>query len=279
MNDELKMLGRIHTYEEFLDNYNCVKSVGIDNVNVDLMFAIPNQTLASYKKSIERIVALEPSHISSYSLIIEEDTHFYKHKDELKLVSEDEERQMYYMTNDMLKNAGYDRYEISNYALKGMESKHNTSYWIGTDYVGFGLGASSYVDGVRFDRIRDIDSYINCYRDMSDREYSKYIKKYNFDDEYNDRLEKIDKIVICNKNILSEKEKIEEFMFLGLRMSKGISIEGFKMKFSKDVFSVYGEVINKYKNMKFIEYNDKMIWLTDKGFDVSNVVFSDFILD
>lgn len=274
-NDELKMLGRIHTYEEFLDNYKAIQEVGIDNISVDLMFAIPNQTLESYRKSLERIVELKPSHISSYSLIIEEGTWFYNNQDKLKLVSEDEERHMYYMTNDILKNNGYERYEISNYSLKGMESRHNSSYWIGTDYVGFGLGASSYVDGVRFDRIRDMDQYIKSYSGVYNLDCFSCSNVYV---DFENKLVNIEKDVICNRNILSNNDKIEEFMFLGLRMTKGISIEQFKTRFKKDIFNIYGHVIRKYKDVNLLEYNDKKIWLTEKGLDVSNTIFSDFLL-
>ena len=259
INEELEMLGRIHTYEEFLENYKGIRSVGIDNVSIDLMFAIPNQTVESYEKSLRRVVNLKPSHISSYSLIIEEGTLFYKNKDSLKLVCEDEERQMYYMTDEILKANGYDRYEISNYALKGMESRHNTSYWIGTDYVGFGLGASSYVNGIRYERTRDMEEYIKFYTTV-------------------DRNESMNESIICNKQVLSREEKMEEFMFLGLRMTNGVSVDEFKNKFSKDIFNVYGEVINKYTNMDFMKFNKDRVYLTEKGLDVSNVIFSDFLI-
>lgn len=267
INEELKVLGRIHTYEEFIDNYRTVRDVGIDNVSVDLMFAIPNQTISSYEKSLNRVIELKPEHISSYSLIIEEGTVFYKNRDKLKLVCEEDERKMYYMTDEMLKNNGYSRYEISNYALNGRESRHNSSYWIGTDCVGFGLGASSYINGIRFDRTRNMEDYINCYKECSDIIDSS-VNKLGYNE-----------IIICNKHELTQNEKIEEFMFLGLRMIKGVSIKEFETKFSKDMFKLYGDVIEKYKAMGFMDCNESKVWLTDKGLDVSNSIFADMLLD
>lgn len=261
-NEELELLGRIHTYEEFEKNYNRLRKVGFDNINIDIMSAIPNQTLESYITTLNKVVSLQPEHISSYSLIIEEGTYFYNHQKELKLVTEDEEREMYYKTKEILQKHGYERYEISNYAKKGYESKHNSSYWTGVDYIGFGIGASSYVKGIRYDRIRNIDEYISYYEDIENVENIKEKNK-----------------IECNIQVLTEKEKIEEYMFLGLRMIKGISKTDFAKQFNRTVEEIYGNVLDKYVKLGMLENSQDRIRLTEKGLDVSNAIFADFLLD
>lgn len=258
-NEELRILGRIHTYEEFLESYNLLRSVGFDNINIDVMSAIPNQSVESYIDTLNKVISLRPEHISSYSLIIEEGTYFYNIQDELKLVSEDDEREMYYKTKEILQNRGYERYEISNYALKGMESKHNSSYWTGVDYIGFGVGASSYLNGYRYDRIQDINKYIEVYDKLSNYSIAE-------------------KNIECNKQYLTLQNKMEEYMFLGLRMTKGISKTRFKELFEKDINEVYGNVIDKYVSMKLLNEEKDILQLTDKGIDVSNIVLADFLL-
>ena len=157
-NNELKSLGRIHTYEEFYKNYIKLKRAGFDNINIDIMAGIPYQTIESYKDTLYKVLALEPQHISAYSLIIEPDTIFYEMQErgELKVVDEDTDREMYSMTKEILQKYGYNRYEISNYSKHGKECRHNIAYWIGKDYLGIGLGASSYIDGIRFTGTRDL---------------------------------------------------------------------------------------------------------------------------
>lgn len=258
-NEELKALGRIHTYEEFLESYQLLRSAGFDNINIDVMSAIPNQSVESYMETLNKVISLKPEHISSYSLIIEEGTHFYNIQDELKLVSEDDERKMYYKTKEILENSGYERYEISNYSLKGMESKHNSSYWTGAEYIGFGVGASSYLNGYRYDRIRDINKYIEVYDKLSN--YLLAVKN-----------------IECNKQYLSMQNKMEEYMFLGLRMTRGVSISKFKELFDKDIHDVYGNVIDKYVPMNLLNEENDILRLTDKGIDVSNIVLADFLL-
>ena len=223
------------------------------------MSAIPNQSVESYGETLNKVISLKPEHISSYSLIIEEDTHFYNIQDELKLVSEDDERKMYYKTKEILENSGYERYEISNYSLKGMESKHNSSYWTGVEYIGFGVGAASYLNGYRYDRIRDINKYIEVYDKLSN--YLLTVKN-----------------IECNKQYLSMQNKMEEYMFLGLRMTRGVSISKFKELFDKDIHDVYGNVIDKYVPMNLLNEENDILRLTDKGIDVSNIVLADFLL-
>ncbi len=257
--EELEILGRIHTYEEFLESYQLLRSVGFDNINIDVMSAIPNQSVESYEETLNKVISLKPEHISSYSLIIEEGTHFYNIQDELKLVSEDDERKMFYKTKEILENSGYERYEISNYSLRGMESKHNSSYWTGVEYIGFGVGASSYLNGYRYDRIRDINKYIEVYDKLSN--YLLTVKN-----------------IECNKQYLSMQNKMEEYMFLGLRMTRGVSISKFKELFDKDIHDVYGNVIDKYVPMNLLNEENDILRLTDKGIDVSNIVLADFLL-
>lgn len=287
-NEELKALGRIHTYEEFLESYRLLRSAGFNNINIDVMSAIPNQSVESYIDTLNKVISLHPEHISSYSLIIEEETYFYEKQDELKLVSEDDEREMYYKTKEILQNNGYERYEISNYSLKGMESRHNSSYWIGTEYIGFGLGASSYLKDYRYDRIRNIDKYIEVYNSINVNLAKEKINDKKDSSECNDNTDRyIDNNVLrdyvrrnieCKKEKLSIQNKIEEYMFLGLRMTKGISISKFKEVFDKDIHDVYGAIIDKYVSMKLITEENDYLRLTEKGIDVSNTILSDFLL-
>lgn len=248
-NNELKLLGRIHTYEEFEQNYYLARECGFDNINIDLMSAIPSQTVDSYKESLVKICNLEPEHISSYSLILEEGTVFYDIQDKLVLPNEDEEREMYYLTVEYLKKNGYDRYEISNYCKKGYESKHNSSYWTGRSYIGFGLGASSYIEDERYTNTLSIEEYI-----VDSGIRSKH-----------------------DVSVLSKQNKMEEFMFLGLRMTKGISKKEFYKKFDVDVKNIYKDVFDKYIDTGFIIEENDIIRLSDKGIDVSNTILAEFI--
>lgn len=247
-NAELALASRLHTYEEFLRAYELAKEAGFTNINIDLMSALPTQTLASYEGSLRRVIALNPKHISAYSLILEEGTPFYeRYKDGHDLPDEDTEREMYYLTKKLLKEAGYERYEISNYALPGYECLHNTGYWERRDYLGFGLAASSLYKNERFTVHGDLDKYIEG----------------NFDAE---------------RSVLTKKDVMEEFMFLGLRLVKGISKQEFRSSFSKDIYEVYGEVIEKLKEEGLLWENDR-IGLTDKGLDLANYAMSQFLLD
>lgn len=266
-NRELMCLGRIHTYEEFLESYHMVRRAGFQNVSVDIMSALPGQTLASYRKTLERVLALEPEHISSYSLIVEEGTLFHKWQEEkrLELPDEDTEREMYYLTDKMLCRAGYHRYEISNYARPGRESRHNSSYWTGDNYLGFGLGASSFYENVRFQNEENLEEYINIRRNTPleklEERWSVQWKKHR----ENDRL--------------SKKELMEEFMFLGLRRMEGISVSDFEERFGEHFDKIYGEVCGKLERDGLIIRKDDRIALTRIGIDVSNQVMAAFLMD
>lgn len=249
--EELKLLGRIHTYEEFLHSYEMARKVGFENVNIDLISAIPGQTVESWAESLRTIVSLEPEHISAYSLIIEEGTPFYEKYGEGSgsdlLPSEEDEREMYWQTKQILHEAGYERYEISNYAKDGRECRHNIGYWERTPYLGFGIGAASLFEETRYANPSNIEEY-----------------KISFDEKF--KAEK-----------LSTEERMEEFMFLGLRMMKGISQEKFSVEFGVNIEEVYGEQIEKLKKLELLEENGDRIYLTEKGIDISNSVFVEFM--
>ena len=256
-NDELRLLGRIHTYEDFLYSYEMVRNSGFTNVNIDLMSAIPNQKISTYEKSLDELIRLNPEHISSYSLIIEEGTNFYKKYSEnapfvKDLPSEDEDRAMYELTAAKLKDAGYKRYEISNYAKKGCHSRHNTSYWERVPYLGFGVGASSLFENERYDNVANLKEYI---KNAGISEIRKNVTKLSLDDE------------------------MSEYMFLGLRLTGGVSKSMFAEKFTFTVDEVFGEIIKKHINNELLIENGDFLKLSDRGFDISNYVLSDFLLD
>ena len=207
-NKELKLLGRIHTYEQFLETYHMARSCGFDNINIDLISGLPGQKVSDWKEILKKVLALKPEHISAYSLIIEEGTPFfdtYNGKEEL-LVDEETDREMYALTKTMLKEAGYNRYEISNYSKAGKECVHNIVYWQRGNYIGLGLGSSSMVDNVRFQNRTEFESYVNYWCEKCGN------KKVDFPE-------------VCQEiQPLTTEEQMEEFMFLGLRMMEGVSV-------------------------------------------------------
>lgn len=259
-NLELKKLGRIHTWEEFLEGYRMARKCGFSNINVDLMSALPGQSAATWVNTLERVLALKPEHISAYSLIIEEGTPFYeKYADDNQcrqagaetagLPTEEEERQMYYDTQRILLAAGYQRYEISNYARPGYECQHNMGYWQRKEYRGFGLGAASLLNEKRFRRTDDLEAYLNG----------------NF--------------VRIDEEELEKKAQMEETMFLGLRMCAGIDIKGFERQFGCGFDQIYGEISEKLVNEGLLTKSDGKLALTEKGIDVSNAVLAEFLLE
>lgn len=265
--EELLLLGRIHTFEQFVDNYQMARIVGFKNINIDLMSALPGQTLESYQHTLEKVMALDPEHISAYSLIIEEGTPFYElygeestRKPEKELPSEEQERLMYEKTKEWMHQHGYERYEISNYARPGYECIHNCTYWRRGDYLGIGSGAASLIQDQRFSNERDL---------------KRYIELANQDERisaYHDELH-------VEKEQLSLQDKMEEFMYLGLRMMKGVSMKEFKAYFGKSFEEVYGSVANKLIEEDLLKVQDGWISLTDHGIDISNYVMSEFLLD
>ncbi len=266
---ELKTLGRIHSYEDFINTYTWCREAGFQNINVDLMAALPYQTVESYTTGLRKIIRLAPEHISAYSLILEEGTPFYQKYNSgcYPLPDEEQERLMYRETEQILAQAGYERYEISNYAKKGYACRHNLVYWQGGDYLGLGLGSSSYMDGVRFHNTTDFITYVNQGTYVEDREE------------------------------LSVQAKMEEFMFLGLRVMAGVSGTEFEKRFGKTMEDVYGDVLRKHEEEGLLQIerkedrkeaaaaepakgktNIEKVMLTTNGVDVSNYVFADFLL-
>lgn len=258
-NKELKLLGRIHTYEEFVSNYNLARELGFSNINIDLMSALPGQTVASWENTLSKVLALEPEHISAYSLIIEEGTPFFERYgsgssagDQDKLPDEETERLIYNKTKEIMELRGYKHYEISNYAKEGYECNHNISYWIGTEYLGLGLGASSLWKKTRFN---NTDSY------------AEYMEADNLID------------IRRNTIHLDIKDQMEEFMFLGLRMCQGISKSEFFKRFNQTIDSIYGKVIKESIKDGTLEEKGDYLCLTDFGIDISNMVLSRFLID
>ena len=258
-NEELKMLGRIHTYEEFLETWRLTEQAGFKNRNIDLMSALPGQTIESYEDTLSKVLALEPKHISAYSLILEEGTVFYDwyEKGKLdrgawKLPSEEEEYAMGELTILRLAEAGMHRYEISNYAKPGKECRHNLGYWDRTEYLGIGAGSSSLIKGERFDHIRDRKAYIEKIRNGGS--------------------------ILIDREILSVESQMEEFMYLGLRKIVGVSRTDFQNYFGKNVDDVYGKILDKLEEEQLLEFSGDRIRLTHRGMDVSNCVLAEFLL-
>ena len=275
---ELRYLGRIHTYDEFLKSFQRVRMAGFTNVNVDLISAIPGQTPESWRNTLKKTAMLKPEHISAYSLIVEEGTPFYDRygghvemesyemspEERRRLMAlpdlpdEDTEREMYYMTRNCLAEQGYERYEISNYARPGFECRHNVGYWTGTGYLGLGLGASSYLEGCRFHNTSDFQSYVSAHFD-DEAEFCQALRQ--------------------DMEQLSVKSKMEEFMFLGLRLTRGVSVEGFITRFGQSIRNVYGGVIDKLEREGLLEHKNGYYHLTERGLDLSNYAMSLFLID
>lgn len=252
-NKELKCLGRIHTYEDFRQVYQWAREAGFTNVNVDLMSAIPGQTLESYEDTLRKVADLEPEHISAYSLIIEEGTPFYerygegRHAEELP--DEDIERQMYVRTGEILEDYGYHRYEISNYAKDGYECRHNLGYWDRKEYLGLGAGASSLMDHIRWKEPDHIGPSTGLV--LEEREDFTRLRR---------------------------KDEMEEFMFLGLRKINGVSEYDFYKSFRVSMDEIYKESIENLIKEGLLVREEDRIRLTARGIDLSNYALSQFLL-
>ena len=273
---ELKALGRIHTCADFLKAYEMAVEAGFTNINVDLMSAIPEQTLKSYQETLQKVLALQPQpvHISAYSLIVEEGTPFYEQ--ELNLPDEETERRMYEITDDILRNAGYHRYEISNYAKAGKECVHNKVYWQRGNYLGLGIGSASLIQNVRFHNVTDISSYVNLM--LGENSIGNEIE--NAACLHIDMVENLKKLKEEVQELPIE-EQMEEFMFLGLRMMEGVSERSFFKNFGRRFEEVFPGVIEKHEKLGLLEVTGEEfvhLKLTSHGIDVSNQVFVDFML-
>ncbi|SCN21762.1 Oxygen-independent coproporphyrinogen-III oxidase 1 [Clostridium sp. N3C] len=251
----LKSIGRIHTRDEFIDCFNMVRSQGIDNINVDIMFGLPDQRLSDLKETVEELSKLNPEHISCYSLIVEENTPFGKlyEKGRLKLPDEDLEREMYDEAVKLLEQKGYKQYEISNFSKDGFQCKHNIKYWKTEEYVACGLAAHGYVDGIRYRNEENIKKYIRTVNELG----LSVVESY--------------------KN--TKEDDIEEFMFMGLRMLEGVSEDEFYNRFGLSLWDLYGEVITKFIKINYLEYKDRHISINPKALGISNSIMCEFILD
>lgn len=283
---ELQLLGRIHNFAQFLESYDLARKAGFQNINVDLMSALPGQTLKSWQDTLQKVTALRPEHISAYSLIIEEGTPFYERFAEDErireegghprlLPEEDVERQMYELTETFLHTKGYERYEISNYAKPGYECRHNCGYWIRKDYLGLGLGASSLVEHQRFQNTSELKTYLEQeYSPQCEGQHERIAETIQLQEETG--LTQTGHHI--HIEILDKKSEMEEFMFLGLRLMAGISRQQFEKKFQVTLNSVYGEVLRKLKGEQLIEEVAGYVRLTEHGIDVSNYVLAEFLL-
>lgn len=270
--DMLKKMGRLHNYDQFVASYNAARRAGFDNINIDVMSGLPGQTIHTFVDTLSKVIDYQPEHISVYSLSIEPGTPFANDPEILESLPPDMiDRRMYEITKKLLAAHGYDRYEISNYAKSGYECKHNMVYWTGGDYIGFGIGASSYFQGKRFNNMTDIFNYIDIMEDTVE----KFVSYDNMEKLYNETTSKIRQ----NVTPVYIDSRMEEFMFLGLRMMCGVSRSEFEERFNKDIYEVYGPVLNNYIGQGFMAAVGDRIILTDAGIDVSNVILADFILD
>ena len=255
----LKQIGRIHCYDDFLNTYKMAREVGFKNINVDLMIGLPNQKISDVKNSLEKIIKLEPeppNHISVYSLIVEENTPIEQmlESGELELPDEELERNMYWYVKNFLELNGYKHYEISNFAKLGNESKHNLDCWNQKEYVGFGVAAHSYIDDVRYGNIGNVEEYIkNCEND----EFGK------------------NKVIDEVENDIFSKEK--EFMLIGLRKIDGVSIQDFKNKFGENPIFVFKDELKKLVDENLLILDFDRIKLTNKGLDLANIVWENFV--
>lgn len=242
VDSELKTLGRSHTFADFVETYNLARKCGFENVSVDLMYALPDQTLETFKYSLKCVAELSPEHISLYGLKVEPNTLFYKNRDLLAFPSEDEFCQMYLEAGEYLRSSGYSKYEISNFSKFGYESRHNMKYWKLQDYLGLGPGAHSFVNGKRFAYARDVLGYIKAINDDLEPEYSENI-------------------------IISENDMLNEEFMLNMRLSHGYDIDG-RLTLDTErlaLFEKYGYLIKLGNNVRF----------TDTGFLVSNYILSE----
>ncbi len=266
-NDEMLFrIGRIHNYNQFIAAYKSARQAGFNNINIDLMSGLPGENMDSYLRTLGTVVELQPEHISAYSLIVEEGTPLSDNEKLLAMLpSEEEDRKMYARTKHFLKQSGYKRYEISNYAKEGFECRHNKVYWTGGEYLGVGLGAASYMTffsddehckKIRFHGVEHIDEYVESFMKCDSLR----------EDDYRD-------LYFCKR-----KDEMEEFMFLGLRLMEGVSKETFRDRFGVTMESVYGDVIEKYIKKELLVEENGRLYLSDRGIDVSNVVMAEFML-
>ena len=280
-NEELKLLGRIHTYEQLVKTYEMARNTGFTNLNVDLISGLPYQNTEKFMDTLRKVIQFQPEHISAYTLIIEKGTPFYDQykfdvvrqeagmKTEV-LPTEDEAYRIYKMTQLTLKAAGYMQYEISNYAKAGYACRHNIGYWKRTNYLGMGLGASSLIDDVRYTNTTDLIHYMNETQNIQ-------MKELEYEDRDKNQKKVLGTGIHANGQLLDRKSQMEEFMFLGLRMNEGISRNEFKEAFHTPIEVVYRSVLEELKQEELLEMHAGRIYLTEKGMDLSNYAMAKFL--
>ena len=281
-NEELKILGRVHNYEQFLKTFDMARKHGFNNINVDLMSSLPGQTPEIFLDSLHQVVRLKPEHISAYSLIIEKGTPFYElyRFDAVKqeagmqtesLPTEEEEYQTTKLTQQYLQSEGYVWYETSNFAKKGKECRHNIGYWKRKDYLGVGLGAASLIDNIRYSNIRDIYDYLKETEQIYDGIFENPLEDGT-----------VEAVPATNLHVsaeaISRNAQMEEFMFLGLRMTEGIYRQDFFDAFGMQIEAVYGDVLSHLQEEALLEKKEGRVYLTDKGLDLSNYVMAQFLM-
>ena len=244
---ELRALGRIHSYLDFVDTYNSARQVGFDNISADLMYGIPKQTIESFGATLDKLIELSPEHISVYGLKVEAETPFGRMRDRLILPDEDSECEMYMLCSNRLYGAGYEKYEISNFARHGYESRHNLKYWTGGEYIGFGVAAHSYFGDERFANSRNIDGYL------------------------------IGENIESERKKISHSEQMTEYVMLRMRLSRGVELLDFVERFGKDFDELYRDKLLKYERGGYVKREYGSVSFTDKGFLVSNFILSDIL--
>ena len=251
----LTQLGRIHSYQEFETTYLLAREIGFNNINIDFMIGLPNQTIEDIKESLQKIKKLNPEHVSVYSLIVEENTILSKQIEEgtLKLLEENKEREMYWTVKNFLEENGYNHYEISNFAKPNRESRHNMDCWNQKEYFGFGVAAHSYVDNIRFSNITDLNSYIENYKHNEPEKNFVFHEKENYLDT------------------------MKEYLLLGFRKIKGVSKKDFENKFQLPIESIFKLELEELKEKGLILENEDTYYLSDKGIDFANLVFEKFV--
>ncbi len=245
---ELGTLGRVHDYNDFLSSYTMARECGIKNISVDIMYALPGQTLGSIEDTLNSVIALTPEHISAYSLILEEGTPLFKIKDTLDLIDEEKEFEMYTLIYKTLAKNGYNHYEISNYAKRGFECKHNLKYWQDKEFIGVGLAAYSYFDGKRYGNTRDLHEYLTSYE-----------------------------LKPCDVEIIDKEQRRTEFIMLSLRLSEGIDLALYKRLFDADLLKDRAEVIDRLVSLGYLKCDNGRLYLTDIGFYLSNSIIAELI--
>ncbi len=252
-NTILHQIGRIHKVSEVICCYQLARASGFDNINLDLIFALPNQTIEQWKHSVQEVITLAPEHVSTYNLTLEEDTAFYEWWDtgKLKLASNELEAEMYEIAIEMLAHKGYDHYEISNFAKPNRLAQHNLVYWNNAPYIGLGAGACGYLDGLRYSNIRGVRAYIDC---LAQR-----------------------KKPIASSERLSERDEKSETIILGLRKQEGICDESYQRRFGEPITEVFGEVVERWMGFQFLEWRNDYLRLTDRGLMLANEVFMSFL--